>query len=765
MTHALPLPGGKPTANAKPNRKQRRLEQRRMRRAGASTGQERLLAEAFAHHSAGRLAEAEPLYRKALGADPRDFTALSRLGALCAQTRRHPEAVELLQSALAIDPGDAASQMNLGFAFAAQGRVAEADAAFREGVRLDPSDPDTLKNYGAWCQQQGRLEEAITALEDGLDKAPNDPRRRGSLALALAGSGRLDAAAQQYERALAAGGDAEIHANYGVLLAHSNRPSEALYHLALGFERPGASRDYQILFATVVQEASPQKHMPELDRAFQVCLSEDAVDWQRLSPAIGTHIWTKYMDQARLESANGGRATKVHLDGILADPLLIALLRQTVSINIGLELLLVPLRRQLLAAYGERAEQALPFLPFMAAFAMQCHNNAYVFPVSPEEAETVDRLIGDLSEEIAAFERPDAAFEARLALAVMYRPVHSVQGFERLADLSVDTWSEAVRPLIELTLTNPAKEQRLRGEIDSFGAIDDAVSQAVRSQYEENPYPRWVSQPRQIPARMADHLRRSLPGIEPPDWQDEGLPCLVAGCGTGRHPIGFAARFPQAAVTAVDLSLSSLAYAKRMAQRDGIENIEFRQGDLQQIGALDRRFQVIECCGVLHHLLDPERGLEALLDVLAPDGYLRLALYSQTARQAINVARERVREMGLQADTEAIRAFRGRLVTRQEPGLEQFVTLTDFFDLDSFRDLVFHVQEHQYDIPEIAAMLRRHGLEFLGFTQLRATDTRAFAQRFPTPGAERDLDCWAEYEHATPTCFLGMYDFWCRRSL
>src|SRR5205814_5471700 len=106
------------------------------------------------------------------------------------------------------------------------------------------------------------------------------------------------------------------------------------------------------------------------------------------------------------------------------------------------------------------------------------------------------------------------------------------------------------------------------------------------------------------------------------------VPILIAGCGTGRHPIQVARAYPDVEILAVDLSLASLAYAARMTELLGISNIIYRQADILKLGDLDQRFAVVECSGVLHHLDDPLVGWRVLVKLLESDGLMRISLYS-----------------------------------------------------------------------------------------------------------------------------------------
>ena len=83
---------------------------------------------------------------------------------------------------------------------------------------------------------------------------------------------------------------------------------------------------------------------------------------------------------------------------------------------------------------------------------------------------------------------------------------------------------------------------------------------------------------------------------------------LVAGCGTGQHSIATANKFKNSCITAIDLSLNSLGYAKLKTEQLGITNIEYLQADILDLDLLNKDFDVIESVGVLHHMADPVAG-------------------------------------------------------------------------------------------------------------------------------------------------------------
>ena len=765
MTLALPIAEN---AAKRPNRKERRraekLKLRHARRSGDKASV--LIQQAALHHAAGRFSEAEAHYRQVLAEEPEHFAAVSRLGAMRTQEQRHQEACDLLEQAISIDPSHGPTRMNLGIAYSGLGRIEEADTQFRKGLELSPSDPETLKNYGSWCRKAGRLQEAAAIVERYLNVAPNDIQERKSLAANLAGLGRLQDTIDCFRKILAqVPDDAEAQGNLGSLLAAQGNVKEAIPHLVEGFSRLGDKQEYQTVLIDAIRESPADAMGSRFEEIYCRCFESGLVEGKKLSAPAGAYLWLKYLRNARVEESEGTAGRQMHLDGILGDRLLLHLLEKTINVCPELEQILIPLRQVLL--FKAPAEPALSekAMDFMASFALQCHNNSYVYPISNQERLEIQRLEDDLAARIQTNPQVDAALETRLAVYAMYQPLHRLRGFERLLDVPPGVWSDALLPVIERTLLYPTEEEQLKSSIATLGKIDDQVSKAVRSQYEDNPYPRWIALPPPQPMSLAQFIRGESGMVSLPVAPPEGpFDCLVAGCGTGRHPITLALAMPQARVTAVDLSLSSLAYAKRMARKLDASNIDFLHGDLLDLDALDQGFELIECAGVLHHMKEPERGLESLLKVSKPGTYLRLGLYSRLARAHIIEARQQIQEQGLASTPDAIRAFRQEIMRRPPESVLKFLGQLDFFDLDSLRDLLFHVQEHQFTVPELKAMLARYGLTFLGFTGLSPGVFRSFRERFTGSSDPQDLDCWQAFEEANPDTFIGMYQFWCRRN-
>ncbi len=236
---------------------------------------------------------------------------------------------------------------------------------------------------------------------------------------------------------------------------------------------------------------------------------------------------------------------------------------------------------------------------------------------------------------------------------------------------------------------------------------------------------------------------------------------LSAGCGTGQLALEIA-QGVTARVLAIDLSLSSLGYARRKARELGLTGIEFAQADLLELGATGRSFDVVECSGVLHHLADPFAGWRVLLSLLRPGGFMLVGLYSEAARRGIVEARRFIAERGYGTSADDIRRCRQDLLD-WDRNRELGTAFGDFFGVSSCRDLLFHAQEQRMRLPAIAAFLRDNGLTFLGFETDNAT-LQAYRRRFPDDPAATNLHHWEAFENDKPETFARMYVFWVQKN-
>ena len=421
-----------------------------------------------------------------------------------------------------------------------------------------------------------------------------------------------------------------------------------------------------------------------------------------------------------------------------ADELFCRLLECDPIMDVGLERLLTNVRFTMLARARSEDMVGGRELEFLAAVTRQCFINEYVYPVLETEAEEVHGLQSALSERISA----GTTIPPLWPLVVgAYGPLFALPAAERLRERA---WPQPVAAVIEQQISEPLEERRLAAAMPALTGIDDEVSRAVRRQYEENPYPRWA-----IPrARPRAHGSAAAP--------DQPGDVLIAGCGTGLSTTEFARECTQSRVLAVDLSLASLSYAKRMARSFMLRNVEFAQADITKLGSIDRTFDFIDCSGVLHHMADPWQGWRVLLSLLRPGGAMHVGLYSDLARRNVVAARDLIALRGYRPTADDIRRCRQDIIASDDPLLKSLTGSHDFYTTSECRDLLFHVQEIRITLPQIKSFLAVNDLHFGGFS-LEPAVLQKFVARFP--GRLGDLDCWHAFETEVPNTFRGMYQF------
>jgi SAM-dependent methyltransferase len=407
-------------------------------------------------------------------------------------------------------------------------------------------------------------------------------------------------------------------------------------------------------------------------------------------------------------------------------------LRTEILANVEFEPVLTAFRRGFLEGRGNEN------IPFMVSLACQCFNNEYIYPVSEEEQRAVLRL------------KEHLASVRDLIVYAMYEPLHTVRdaAFRLGLDRDPDAQEIFTRQICE-----PAEEWEIKKSILSFGVSDDPISQAVREQYEESPYPRWVDFALPEPLVFRDAMRGRFPDLKS-DELASPVRLLIAGCGTGSHPIAIAAEYSDAKVTAIDFSKTSLAYAIRKARGYALPNLNFLHGDILSLEA-HQEFDAIEAIGVLHHMSDPVAGLRALVRTLKPGGFIKLGLYSRRARSVLSDAKRLISERNIGTSPNELRAIRQEIIRRQSGATRGPLDRLDFYYTSGFRDLLCHAREISFYPAELKSILDSAGLTVIGYRGIDSATKAKYLEKFPRDPYMRDLDLVDEFEAEHPDLFRG----------
>ncbi len=716
--------------------------------------------------------EARGAYEVAIACDPQYAAAHFNLGNLHCRTGEFEHAVRDYQAAIDIKPDFANAFVAMGNALDSLGRTAEAAESYEHALAINPGYAEVHFNLGLLAMTQGRHEEAANSLHRAVEIRPDFARAHHTLGIALRSLAQLDTAEASLRRALSIEPKCpEILCDLALILLSRGESSEAL-HLVMRALESAPTWTSKLAFANCVARTRFMTDDSQIRAALTTAITETwgtpyelcppALSLIMLNPSIASCVrranlsWPARLPKAVLFGADG-------LPTLAADRLLHGLLEATPVTSIEFERFLTCARHALLeTASSKQAPDPsdIAALQFYAALTRQCFVNEYIFDCGDSE-----RLAAAACRtKLLALLDADAVVPPFLLLAVAaYFPLYSLRDPTRLLAAN---GPGPVDEVLRQQIREPLEERALRAGIDRLTSITPGVSEDVREQYEQNPYPRWVKLPiREQPLPFNAEFRCALP-LAPftPMLDDRAPEVLVAGCGTGSSAILVATRFRGARVLAIDLSLSSISYGKRKTQELGITNVEYAQADILKLGAIARTFDIIDSGGVLHHLADPFAGWRILLSRLRPGGFMSLGFYSELARRHVVTAREFIAARGYAGTPDDIRRFRLDLAAQGARVELQWLSNTpDFYSTSECRDLLFHVQEHRLTLGQIESFLADCGLQFLGF-ELDPRVVDQYRTRYTDDPTGTNLRNWARFEAENPDTFAGMYRFWVQRT-
>jgi SAM-dependent methyltransferase len=198
---------------------------------------------------------------------------------------------------------------------------------------------------------------------------------------------------------------------------------------------------------------------------------------------------------------------------------------------------------------------------------------------------------------------------------------------------------------------------------------------------------------------------------------------LDAGCGTGVSTDYLCHLNPGSSVLAVDISAGALEVARERTRRSGaakaVRELRIEQRSLLDLAA-EGPFDYINSVGVLHHLREPEAGLQSLAGLLRPGGLLHLFLYADGGRWEIHRTQRALARLAVGSGAEGLRLGRQLLAELPEGNrLRQHHErrwIVDTAADANFADMYLHPQETSYNLDRLLAFVASAGLEFAGFS-------------------------------------------------
>ncbi len=608
---------------------------------------------------------------------------------------------------------------------------------------------------------RGQFERSIEIYSEVAKTFPRLPEVHNNLGVALRASGEINQAIKSYQRAV------KLDPNY--MIARKNL-TRALWQIekiedALNnyiFMLKKSDMDSQVVSEAVYNIGQIRFNKPSATARNLLLLlfRFKNVDYQRLAfPAIKlierAGRFEKIIEFEKKNNYENTRYIKSIAD-TLRDQLLINVLTWTIIPSVSFEKWALVARRELLFAMN-RGETIPIDAETLWALTLQFQITEFVQDITSNEISLVRQYK----------DRADLDEIKSLAIIGMYIPLYEIESdvvFWDSLHKNFDTQNR-LRLSIEREIFNIEKEKSLEKDIVSLTPVENTISEAVKNQYEHNPYPRWLSvEITKSRGSFKTKIQNEIKNLRPWNLDLENPDILIAGCGTGRHALSTANRYYGSKVMAIDLSRASLAFAIRQAKVYEQANLNFYQADILKLGDFKERFDVIEVSGVLHHMEQPLQGWKILRNLLKPNGLMRVGLYSMLAREKWHNQKALTPKSVSDSDLEDfIRQSRIKIIQKVSALQDQSLFDTaDFYSVSGCRDFLFHENEVQLTIEELKSYLTQLNLRFLGFANLSEITKSKFSQKFGKQANFLDLNQWEKYEEKFPNTFVTMYQFWCQ---
>jgi len=239
--------------------------QKKIRKSACKLGAEDSLKLAWEHHQAGRLLEAENLYRQIIEVQPESANVLCLLGIAARQQGKLAEAIDFYEQAIAqnpdfveahlnkanllldvgeyqraiasyeqvikIQPNSALAYNNLGWIKQQLGEIDAVILYYQTALRLDPNLHETAHNLGHLFKQKNQLNEAIACYLHALKINPNLTYSLMGLGTVLQQQGKLAEAFNCYQQAVKLEpNNPEAHNNVGAFFHEQGNAKAAISH-------------------------------------------------------------------------------------------------------------------------------------------------------------------------------------------------------------------------------------------------------------------------------------------------------------------------------------------------------------------------------------------------------------------------------------------------------------------------------------------------------------------------------------------------------
>ena len=649
------------------------------------------------------------------------------------------------------------------------GRYEQALKTAEKSINLQPS-AEGFHNIAAALEKTGENSRAIKAYKEALRLNPDFIQSQNSLAMLYEKTGALDKAIYHFRIAALLAPETPLYwQNLARAYLNKDKGQESLQTLRLAYNAAQDKTEILQKYAELFDKTQTLDIDERLIKEALECMDTPSIEKSLLTKILRKiylyqHVVIKFTPKGSLLNTKNFEDILDSKDVVwssLSELDFISILAQFPIHDDTIEARLTTLRKFCLEHITQdNSGKSLwdKALLFLTALACQNFFNEFVFFETPDEKKKITALENRITEgqNLTLYD---------ITIYACYRPLHKLpRAHDLMKKLST---VPILENLVRIQLTEPLEEENIKPSIKNLTSIDNAISNIVKQQYEENPYPRWNILGNSGSMPFQGILQFLLPHLE--DYRfshinKEKTKTLIAGCGTGKQVINTAQIYKNSDILAVDLSAASIAYAIRKTREYGLNNVEYGIADILKLEELEQKFDVIQCGGVLHHMEDPEKGWNVLNNCLKPGGFMLIALYSKAARKSITDARDFIKYHKYASDIDSIRTCRHAIKNLPESDpVKKVAARPDFFSSSTCRDLIFHVQETYYTALEIKDILERLNLEFLGFHLHHPDTLNRYRLHFPDDPNGLNLENWHEFEQIYPQTFNSMFRFWLQK--
>ncbi len=752
-----------------------------------------LKAKSINNHIKGNLDEAEKGYIAFLRKGYSDADIISNYALICEEKGENEKAIRLYEKCAKSFPNHIYSKLNLSFLYYKLNQLEIAEKIIEEAIQLKPSLPNGHCIRGLILKGLDKYDESKLSLEKAIELDTNYFDAYINLGLLNKDSNKYNEAEEYYLKALEINNKSAIaHLNLGACYKEKQDLDKAILHTKMAIEIDNKLENCYLNLATIYNQIGDYKKSLSLTKKELLLHKHSELSYQLISELIkkGEVLNTSEKDNREILKNLLNRKDISHrelfgninrliskeileelsilesklyenneFNILIKDKELVKALSLLIFCSPLWEKVLGNIRKNILLNYSDKDKISNSILNFIIGLGSQCFLNEYVYYISTEEKDKLKELKKIINN--------NKNQDYKLAIISCYQSLSSIN--DEIINLNTyKSNKKELNNLLNLQFKELNTEKMISKGIKKIGNIKDSTSKEVKNQYELNPYPRWrynsYAKEKKLNFLSVINSEIAPNTIKPNSVEliNKKINILIAGCGTGIQIIE-ASRYSNCEITAIDLSNSSISYAKRKVDEYGLKNINFIEMDLLELTSLNKRFDLIECSGVLHHMNEPSKGLSNLFDVLEPEGFLKLGMYSKYAREEILKARKLIKEKDIKPNIDGIRNFRNDLLNGEIKELNEISNWSDFYSTSMCRDLCFHTHENCYTLIEIKNMLKVSNLEFLGFTL-----SREIRDKYQIDNKDKDslknLELWDKFEKLNPNTFREMYQFWSRKS-